>query len=250
MTNTSKKLTVSLLMPTLNEVDGMREIMPLIKKEWCDQIVVSDGGSTDGTLEYAKEHGYDIVMQDRPGLINALRDGFKKCTGDIIITFSPDGNSLPSCIPALIERISQGYDLVIVSRYRDGAVSEDDSWFTRFGNWMFTTMINFCFRGGYSDTLVIFRAYRRQTVIDLHLLTDFECSPEKNFPKFAGWDVLSSIRAAKKRLNVSEVPGTEPKRIGGETKCMRFRNGLMILAEIFYELVFWKIPPDRTVDAS
>ncbi len=218
--------------------------MPLIKPEWCDQIVVSDGGSTDGTIEYAKQHGYDIVRQDKPGLINALRDGYKISTGDIIITFSPDGNSMPECIPALIEKMKEGHDLVIVSRYRDGARSDDDSLITRFGNWMFTTMINVCFGGKYTDTLVIFRAYKREIIPRMHMMTDTFFSPERNFPKYAGWDVNSSIRAAKLKMKVAEIAGSEPKRIGGVTKCMRVRNGLVILAEILYDLVFWKVEPE------
>lgn len=237
-------MKVTLLMPTLNEIDGMKQIMPLIKPEWCDQIVVSDGGSTDGTVEYAKAHGYTVVRQDKPGLINALRDGFKVSTGDVIITFSPDGNSLPELIPALIAKMKEGHDLVIVSRYRDGARSDDDSLITRFGNWMFTTMINVFFGGHYTDTLVIFRAYKRETVTRCHLMTDTFFSPERKFPKYAGWDVNSSIRAAKLKLKVAEIPGSEPERIGGVTKCMRIRNGLVILGEIFYDLVFWKVTPD------
>ena len=44
-------MTVTLLIPTLNEIDGMREIMPKIEEGWCDQILILDGGSTDGTVE-------------------------------------------------------------------------------------------------------------------------------------------------------------------------------------------------------
>ena len=46
--------TVTLLVLTLNEIDGMRVIMPMIQPGWCDQILVIDGGSTDGTIEYCK----------------------------------------------------------------------------------------------------------------------------------------------------------------------------------------------------
>ena len=47
-------MKVTLLIPTLNEITGMKAIMPLIKKEWCDQILILDGGSTDGTVEWAR----------------------------------------------------------------------------------------------------------------------------------------------------------------------------------------------------
>jgi glycosyltransferase involved in cell wall biosynthesis len=45
----------------------MKVIMPKIKKEWCDQIIVVDGGSRDGTIEYAKDHGYFVYVQKKRG---------------------------------------------------------------------------------------------------------------------------------------------------------------------------------------
>ena len=55
--------TSTLLIMTLNEIDGMRVIMPQIKKEWVDQTLILEGGSTDGTLEYALENGYETYVQ-------------------------------------------------------------------------------------------------------------------------------------------------------------------------------------------
>ena len=92
-------MTVSLLIPALNEVEGMRVIMPRIKREWVDQILVIDGGSTDGTAEYAREHGYALIRQKRKGLRHALIEAVPHVTGDIVITFSPDGNSSPNSSP-------------------------------------------------------------------------------------------------------------------------------------------------------
>lgn len=71
-----KKMKVTLLIPTLNEIDGMRAIMPLIKKEWCDQIIILDGKSTDGTIEYAKKQGYFVYVQKKP---ESDRDIWKCC---------------------------------------------------------------------------------------------------------------------------------------------------------------------------
>ena len=44
-------MKTTLLVMTLNEIEGMKAIMPHIKNEWVDQIIVVDGGSTDGTIE-------------------------------------------------------------------------------------------------------------------------------------------------------------------------------------------------------
>ena len=48
-------MATDLLVLTLNEIDGFKKIMPEIKKEWVDNIVIVDGGSTDGTIEQAKK---------------------------------------------------------------------------------------------------------------------------------------------------------------------------------------------------
>src|SRR5256885_16152765 len=123
---------ITLLIPTLNEIDGMKAVMPHVKKEWVYEILVLDGGSTDGTVEYAKSKGYRVVMQKSKGITNASREGIKAAKGDYIVAFSPDGNSLPEAIPALVKKISEGYDMVIGSRYLKGAKSEDDDPITAF----------------------------------------------------------------------------------------------------------------------
>ena len=45
-------LKTTLFIPVLNELEGSKIIMPRIKKEWFDEIIVVDGGSNDGTVEY------------------------------------------------------------------------------------------------------------------------------------------------------------------------------------------------------
>jgi hypothetical protein len=65
-----RKSTVTLLVPTLNEIVGMKAIMPLVRREWIDQILVLDGGSTDGTIEWARANGYEVHVQTEPGIRN------------------------------------------------------------------------------------------------------------------------------------------------------------------------------------
>src|SRR2546425_6718604 len=125
----------TLLVMTLNEIDGMKAIMPQIKREWCDQIIILDGGSTDGTIEWARENSYEVYVQKERGLRQGYMEVWPLLRGDIVITFSPHGNSVPERIPALIAKMAEGYDMVIVSRYLGNATSDDDTWITAFGNW-------------------------------------------------------------------------------------------------------------------
>lgn len=218
-------MKTTLIIPTLNEADGVKAILPRIDRGWCDEILIVDGGSTDGTLEWLRDHGWPYIVQDRPGLGNAYRQALAATTGDIIITFSPDGNSLPERIPPLIDEMRKGYDMVIVSRYLGGAKSLDDDVLTSWGNPMFTGLINFCFGGKYTDSLVIFRAYTRA------LLTDLKIDAVH-----LTYEAQISIRAAKAKLRISEIPGDEPARIGGVRKMSPFRTGSAIILEILRNL--------------
>lgn len=211
-------MKTTLVVAALNEIDGMRVIMPRIKKEWVDEILVVDGGSTDGSYEYAVQNGYKVVCQKSKGLANAYFEAMEIAEGDVLIPFSPDGNSVPERIPALVEKMKEGYDMVVVSRYREGAKSEDDDIVTAFGNWMFTTMVNVLFGGHYTDTLVMYRAWRKDVVKTFNI-----------HPGEAGVEPLLCIRAAKRKLKVGEIPGDEPKRIGGVRKMSPLRNGSAVL---------------------
>ena len=77
----------TLLVLSFNEIEGMKFIMPKIRGHWIDEIIVVDGGSTDGTIEWAIDHGYKVIHQSRPGFGTAYMEGIEKATGEIIITF-------------------------------------------------------------------------------------------------------------------------------------------------------------------
>ena len=232
-------MKVTLLVLTLNEIEGMKVIMPQISRGWCDQIIVVDGGSTDGTIEWARESGYTLHVQKRPGIRFAYFEVLPMIAGDVVISFSPDGNSPPEAIPALIEKMRDGYDLVIASRYLGPAKSYDDDIITAFGNWLFTKTVNLLHGGRYTDIAVIFRAFRKQLVYDLGLHREEAYDlPEKLFGTVISWEPLMSVRAAKRKMKIAEIPVDEPKRIGGERKLQILRWGMAYYFQIWHER-FW-----------
>ena len=234
-------MKVTLLVVTLNEIEGMKTIMPRVKREWVDQIIVLDGGSTDGTIEYAKEQEYFVYIQKRWGIRNAYCEVLPYIEGDVLITFSPDGNSIPELLPDLIKKMEVGFDMVIASRYLKGAKSYDDDIVTAFGNWLFTKTVNLLHGGRYTDVMVIYRAYKTQIIYDLELNKDEGFAlAEKLFSTRISWEPLLSVRAAKRRLRITEIPGDEPPRIGGERKLKILKWGAAYYFQFFRELFFWK----------
>ena len=229
-------MKTTLFVPTLNEITGMKAIMPLIKDGWCDQILVVDGGSTDGTAEWAREQGYDVYVQKKKGLRHAYVEGWPLIKGDVVITFSPDGNSIAQLIPPLIEKMREGYDMVIVSRYLPPAKSQDDSWLTGFGNWLFTTTINLLHGGHLTDSMVMYRAYKTDLPARLDFFNDKNhATPERLFHTRIGLEPLLSVLALKRRMKVAEIPGDEPPRYGGKAKLQIWRWGAAYMFQVIRE---------------
>jgi len=234
-------MKTTLLVLTLNELEGLKEIMPKVSPTWCEQVIVSDGGSSDGSIEWAKEQGYTVHVQTQPGLRHAYNEVLDLIEGDIVITFSPDGNSIPELIPSLIDKMKEGYDMVIVSRYLEGARSEDDDFITAFGNWFLTMTINVLHGGKYTDSMVMYRAWKKNVFTDLDIHKDEGFEPfEKFFKTKLGVEPLISVRAAKRKLKITEIPGDEPSRIGGKRKLQIFRWGSSFMLMYFRELWHWK----------
>jgi glycosyltransferase involved in cell wall biosynthesis len=240
MRNASDIMKTTLFVLTYNEIEGMKKIMPRIRKEWVDQVIVADGGSTDGTLEYAREHGYHTFVQGKKGIRHAYIEGFPLITGDIVITFSPDGNSIPEAIPQMIAKMREGHDMVIASRYLYDAKSEDDDFITQFGNKVLTGAINFFHKGSYTDALVMLRAYKKSLFYELDLDKEESYDTEKLLFTKIGIEPLLSIRCAKRRKKVTEIPVDEPSRIGGRRKLQIVRWGGAYFLQILREIVFWK----------
>lgn len=212
--------TIVLLLPTLNELQGLKATVPLIDRSLVDDIIVIDGGSRDGTVQYAMEMGLTVVSQLRPGLHFAIFDVVRSLDCDFVIEFSPDGNCKADQLPELVAKIRQGYDVVVVSRYLAHAVSEDDHPISAFGNWLFSRLMRPLSGFPISDALNIYRAYNRKIVLD----PDFEF-----YMKGPVLEPLVTGMAALRGLKVAEIPGDEPLRIGGVTKRSIIYNGSMIL---------------------
>jgi len=234
------KKTYTLLVLTLNELDGMKEIMPKVNAGIFKQIIVVDGGSTDGTIEWSEQNGYQVYVQKQAGFRHAYNEVLPLVEGDIVVTFSPDGNSIPELLPDLVAEMENDYDMVIVSRYLESAKSDDDDVVTGFGNWLFTRTINFLHRAKFTDAMVIYRAYKKSVIDDLRLTDDSAYRyVEKLYNTKISWEPLLSVRAAKKKLKIKEIPGDEPPRIGGERKLKILKWGAAYYTQFIVEKFTW-----------
>lgn len=215
--------TIALLLPTLNELQGLKATVQFIDRTLVDEIIVVDGGSRDGTIEYALEIGLTIVTQLRPGLHFAIYDIAHALPYDCLIEFSPDGNCKAEQLPELVAKLREGYDQVVVSRYLDHAVSEDDHFVSALGNWLFSRLMRPLARFPITDALNIYRGYSRKIILD------------EDFGFYMKGPVLEPLvtgMCALRGLRATEIPGDEPLRIGGVTKRSILYNGSLVLLMI------------------
>ena len=65
-------MSVTLFIPVKDEIEGLKAIMPRIKREWVDEILILDANSKDGSKEFLLANGYQVVDQKTKGVKAAL----------------------------------------------------------------------------------------------------------------------------------------------------------------------------------
>ena len=221
-------MSTVVVITSLNEIDGVRKLLPTIKKEWAEEWLVVDGNSTDGTIEEVKKLGFDIALQKKKGHGDAVVRGVTDTKSDCILYWGPDGNHEIGEIPRLIEKIHEGYDQVVISRFGKTSVNLDAGPVDTFGNKMFTFLINVFFGGYLSAALILSRIITRKSMLKIKF--DAE-----------GLDSTTqmSIRAIKQYHKIIAITGNEGRRIGGIRKMEPIPVGSKLTKLILREFIFW-----------
>jgi dolichol-phosphate mannosyltransferase len=169
--------SLSVVIPCYNESEGipsMRErlsaVLPALRRRAEVELVLVDDGSSDGSAElleaaFADVDGARVVRhaQNR-GLGAALRTGFAHAKGSVIVTCDSDGTYPFEEIPALLDRLAPGVDIVTASPYHpDGGIENVPA--VRVA---ISKSASLCYRllvGRDVHTYTaLFRAYRREVI--------------------------------------------------------------------------------------
>lgn len=106
--NKIAKPRVSVVIPTYNEAMSIGNVVANCKA-FCDEIIVIDDGSTNGTSKIAKKSGAVVIVNEKNlGVTKATQKGLEVARGDIIVTMDADGQHDPSDIPKLIKPLTEG----------------------------------------------------------------------------------------------------------------------------------------------
>jgi dolichol-phosphate mannosyltransferase len=123
------------IIPTRNERETIAEIIPLVLQQqdcmaFLDiELLIVDGDSTDGTIEYVSELSHQdarihLIVLGRRGLglalMQAYEHAFNELGADYVAQMDADLSHAPSHLPDLFEALRSGYDLSIGSRYAPG----------------------------------------------------------------------------------------------------------------------------------
>ena len=146
-----------LVILTLNEIDGVTDVFPKLPMHCLDEVLVVDGGSTDGTPAVLRIAGRTGDPPGAAGPGRGLPPGRPARAQRVPGLLQPRRQRGPRRHPAAVDGLVDGYDMVIASRFMTGARSEDDDKFLfasrRWGNLLFTWLANvLCGRGHRSPT--------------------------------------------------------------------------------------------------
>ena len=222
-----KKATLVIL--TFNEIEGIKALLDKIPVMEFDEVFAIDPGSTDGTVEFLREKGITVIIQEVRGRGEAFRIAVEKARNENIVFFSPDGNENPDDILKLIECLETGYDMAVASRFMQESRSDDADELIRhrsFGNRLFTALANFLWGGHLTDSINGFRAIKKAKFLKLN--------PDAHG---FGIEFQMSIRALKLKHRIKEIPTIERDRIGGNSSADSLSVGCLFIKILVKELI-------------
>jgi glycosyltransferase involved in cell wall biosynthesis len=195
-------MKIIITIPAYNEADDIektiRDIRQVMgKTTYMYSIVVHDDGSTDETSAMARraaDHVY--TKKQRSGLARTFQEEMDCCVqmeGDVIVHTDADGQYLAEYIPHLIEKVLEGYDLVVGSRFLNG-INYGNSRMKAVGNMAFSRLMGAISGREITDVTSGLRAMNRKTAAAIKIRSNFTYTYDQY------------LQAADMKLNIIEVP--------------------------------------------
>ena len=218
---------LSIVVPAYNEEHTIGNIIDrlkatLQKTSFTYEVIVVDDCSRDRSAKIAlSKHATVYSLKQHMGKGFALRAGFKKAKGEIIVTIDSDGSNRPEELPLLLKPILQdNADLVIGSRF-SGKTPTSGKRFNAAGVQIFNLIIRILTGAAVSDSQSGYRAMKSKVLKSLNL-------------KSGTYEIESEmlVKIARRRFRVREVPVSFEQRTYGKSTLDPIVDGFKILMSI------------------
>ncbi|MDM1249715.1 glycosyltransferase family 2 protein [Acinetobacter johnsonii] len=195
-------MKISVVLPAKNEAGAIEQTIKGIKGlELVHEIIVINDGSTDSTKEIAETAGAKVISHPySKGNGAAIKTGARNATGNIIVFMDADGQHNANDIFKLIERIDQGYDLVVGARQKGSQASIGRG----IANKLYNNLATYMSDHPVEDLTSGFRAVRAEKFREFIYL----------LPNGFSYPTTSTMAFFRAGYSVSYVPIHAAKRIG------------------------------------
>ncbi len=225
---------VTVVIPTLNEAEAIGRVIDEVLAVGVapENILVVDGGSTDGTVEIARSKGVKVVMQEGEGKADAVKTAVKLVETSYVLFMDGDYTYPAKHIPELLKELVKGADLVIGWRRYVEPGAQTLTY--RVGNKLLTTTFNLLFGTKLHDVLSGMYAIRLDVLREI-------------FFESRGFSVEAEIVAhvAGTGGRIVEVPIAYRRRLG--KKKLGVLHGVHILRDMVR--LAWRYNPFFTITA-
>jgi glycosyltransferase involved in cell wall biosynthesis len=215
-----KDLKISLVMPCLNEEQGLPQVARDLPA-FVDQVIVVDNNSTDNTAAVGRSFGWTVIPETRRGYGRAYKTGLAVATGDVIVTMDGDGTYPRNFIPVLLD-VMLDEEIDFISCDRTGHKDRPSSFLRVFGNDVLNVFIFLVYGIRINDSQSGMWVFKRDLLSRMNLTSDTMAFSEEI------------------KLEAFSMPGVRCKELViyykeryGESKLNIWRDGFANLAFIF-----------------
>lgn len=227
-------MKISVVMPVYNEIGTIEKIVARVQAVSLEkEIIIVDDFSTDGTRDLLKKINQEqenvrvLYHECNQGKGAALRTGFESATGEVVIIQDADLEYDPREYPVLLEPILDGRaDVVYGSRFLGGPHRVLFFWHY-LGNKLLTLLSNALTNLNLTDMETCYKVFKREILEGMNLKS-------KRF----GFEPEFTVKVAKKKLRIYEVPISYSGRTYAEGKKIGWKDGLAAIFTIFWFRLF------------
>lgn len=224
MPEANNDTSIAVLLPCYNEEATIGKVVRDFKAALPDAaIYVYDNNSTDRTAEIAAAEGAIVRKEPRQGKGNVVRAMFEDIDADVYVMADGDDTYPADAAPAMVEKVLEGYDMVIGDRLSSTYFQENKRPFHNFGNRLVRGSINGLFGAHVTDIMTGYRAFNFTFVKTYPVLSrGFEVETEM------------TIHSLNNNLRLFEMPIQYRDRPEGSvSKLDTVSDGIKVMSTIF-----------------